>query len=227
MRSLILSIFLLYSAFSWGSGASIEKAYKEWVVFVDSNLWHVKKYEPRVYNKILSNIKDDLINREKKSDLLWHMRFEIQKLEQKYIASAPQDTLDEYLKIGIKQINFFLEKNDSTCIGLVTEGPAMIKAFKALPKEMHKNDILPRAMVNYHENKYKIPNEAEVLPILERIFKKLEEVYKKDFDIAFDDPNDKRVLPIKACKIYRDFFIELNLLDRNDREKTLRFMYSP
>lgn len=205
---------------------SISKEYNKWVSYVNSNYWYIEKYEPKIYDKILAKIKYDVSGGKSRQEIFSDLNMAVQQLVHKYLVYAPINLLDKYLEQSINLINYFLVRDDSTCIDILTNGEAEKKAINALPKATTDFDFLDEAIVYYYGNRHTAPNKDEVFELSDKIYRNLESVYSNDFLISINDPSDTRVPPLTVCKIYRDLLVEISTLSIKERGTMLRYVIS-
>jgi hypothetical protein len=187
----------------------------------------IKDNAPEIYNEMVTDILKLIKSGKNKEDGLIDVRIKFTSIMKNKLIKSSNETVLNYLKTAISEINDLQKKNSNVCYDFVQKGYAKgvdsKKIFSMKTKKL-KFKLIELILKTYDKN-YKLPLKNEVAYLTTPIYFKLFKNHgiKTLLEIQQKNP---RIDQKKACSLIKDLFVEVSKLNEDDSAKVTRYIIS-
>ncbi len=188
----------------------------------------IKKYDPETYDKIVETMRKSIKKGDSRTKLITRARTHIAKLLERYIPYASDDTIIEFTKLLIDQMNHLGNTSGDLCYAFLfpqESNPIDISLY--LSKELKQKEliILEKVIETTATNPQIVPSENQVLPEFEKIYPPLSKKFGNDVSLL-ENLESPDIDKAKVCRLLSAFYEEILKLPRKAGVNVLRYVYA-
>ncbi len=188
----------------------------------------IKKHDPQTYARIMSELREGLLNGQGQAELIERVRMQVTTLVQKHLPRASDDAATEYMRVLVLEMSelrrhggdlcyrfLFPKAGETLSLTRYVSANTRDADFAALSQVVRSSTVSPQP----------VPQQAEVASRIQPVMAALTARYGRDLALL-QQPEAPGVDRDKLCSINIDMYTVILQLPTADSGKLIRYLMS-